>query len=244
MTTDLLSVGSTHLPSREVKEACKDLLAILRERHPTIVDAAYFGATDVDHYLIERPSGEMVFVKAYAADLTSRIDGVRAMIQIISAGQGEENMQDVESAIEALTLRLMDNDEAVTTIHDDPGVLYLALGKGDRLIDAMISAFDCPNPNRNILRLHLRYLSDEIYPAPDGFERKVFERLLYSCLVPTSLRKPFGREEWNIIMNGRLGRLDILKTLKIEIDKFEDRSGKHQIQVMVQSLAGKSLPQS
>ena len=230
------------MASKEIKDSCKDLLAILRERHPTIVDAAYFGATHVDQHLIERPLGEMAFVKAYAADLTSRIDGVRAMIQIISTGQGDENVQDVESAIEALALRLTDSDEAViAAIHEDPGVLYLAFGKGDRLIDAMIPAFGCPNPNRNILRLHLNYLSDETYPAANGFERKVFEKLLFSCLVPTSLRRAFGREEWTIIMDGQLGHLDILKNLKSEIDGYGDRRDMYQIQMILQSLAGKSL---
>ena len=250
-STELSRVGSAATSSSDSKVACQDLLSILRERHPVIVEAVLSSNTSqpsVNEDVDEGPIGNAAtsFVNVYSADVAARVKGVQAMAKILTP-TGERKFSpspDAQSAIEALAVRLGDNDEAVvSSVYQNSAVLYLALGKGDRYIKAVAPVFMNSMIDRAILHCHLKYMSDESYTADNGFERKAFDRLLFPCLVHTSQRQAFMEEDWSIILNGQLGKLDVLASIKPDVDRlWNDGSDQHNYYaVLVRGLAGLSL---
>lgn len=214
-----------------------------------IVDAALVGQArqlGVNHDL-GRPNGDMEFVSINSADVVARVEGVRALLKLLVAREegnteGAVRDQDVQSATEALVTRLADDEEAViAALYEDSTALRGALSDGDRFIEAIAPAFSSLTPSRTILRHHLEFLWDQVSTVESGFERKVFERLIFPCLLRTTRRAPFMEEEISVLSNGNLGRLEVLDGLQSEVSESSEDSGENQHNVaVIRSLAGES----
>lgn len=83
MTSRLLQAGTSG--SETTKDACKVLLALLMERHPTVVDKARIAHSavgkELDDSLIDETSKPMAFLNAYSADSAARIQSISTLMQ-------------------------------------------------------------------------------------------------------------------------------------------------------------------
>lgn len=245
----LLRVGSTSTASPKVKTACKELISILRERHSSIVDSAYVAfpsSPGVKQDLMEQPDSQRAFLDVYSADVSARVQGVGAIMTLISNKMEVDgtdlDTKDAPSARDALAMCLADKDDNVVfAVYDHPEILYHAIGLGEKYIDAVAAAFMKATPCRPILRYHLNYMSDDRFGIEEGFVRQAFERLIFPCSLNTLNHQSFERQEWDTILDGRLGSCDALITLKQELSRLKDGDTETQYHVaLVNGLAGMS----
>ncbi len=245
--TGLLRYASAQTTRESGKSASRDLLFVLRERHPAIVDEAYRATpslSSIAPHVVEQAQGDMSCVNAYSADVTARVQGVHELAKILRTGEGssqsEGSRQGLHSASEAFTARLADEDEAVVAaVYQNAEALRIALLHGQKYVDAVAPAFRQVKTNQQILRHHLRNISDENHPSEADFLRQAFQRLIFACLMPSATREPIGQEEWSVIQGGNLGKLDVLADLSMHYAVRPEGDATGSIPLLVRQLAGK-----
>ncbi|OCF41969.1 hypothetical protein I317_04161 [Kwoniella heveanensis CBS 569] len=217
----LLRLGSSDGSDDDVKASCKSLLVNLRERHPSIVDAVYVeasGTTTLDAQLVQKPADEIAFLNVYAADVSSRIQGVKEVMELYQSGN------DNESAVSALVARLGDTDEPVIqAIYEDPESL-LEITFVDKYIAGVKPTFWSVSPKSIIVGHHLDYISnnlltDKVLGKYPNAGRQVFQELLFPCLLSTEKRQPLTNAEALKILGGGMQNIEYLSKIVPEIAK-------------------------
>ncbi|WVR07984.1 hypothetical protein IAU60_005027 [Kwoniella sp. DSM 27419] len=224
----LLQLGSSPEITDDDKTACKRLLVNLRERHPTLVDTVLVqasGSTTIDHQLVQKPADEVAFLNVYAADVSSRVQGVREVPELCQSGEKDE------SAASALVARLGDMDEAVIqAIYVDPEQL-LEITFVDRYIAGVKPAFWSQSSKPAILGRHLEYVSntlltDKVLSKYPNAGRQVFQELLFPCILSTEKRQALTNAEVAKLLDGGMQNIDILKNAASEIVKSREHQEK------------------
>ncbi|EAL19068.1 hypothetical protein CNBH1700 [Cryptococcus deneoformans B-3501A] len=247
-STNLLQLGSS-TDSQEVKAACKSLLTNLRERHPSIVDTAFLQASasleidthPVDHGLVQKPSGEVAFLDVYAADISSRVTGVKSVIDM--AKKGEE----IESSITALEARLSDVDEnVVNALYEEPKSL-LEILPVEKYIAGVKPVFWAVSPISHIIGLHLDFISQHLLVSHPEAGKQIYESLLFPIFLSTEKRQPLTKSQALKLLNGGFKKLDKLSTIGPEIGKAREEGMKGAQKgnlVIAKALAGATLSSS
>lgn len=224
---ELLQLGSTTLSSDEVKTACKTLLANLRERHPDVVDSAFVEASSratIDHALVQKPVDEVAFLNIYAADVSSRVQGVRDVFDLANSGA------DQESAITAIVARLGDVDEVVIEALYQNSQQISALLSVDRYIAGVKPTFWSVSPKPAIIGHHLDHISNHLLIDHPDAGKKVFRDLLFPCLLSTEKRQPLTKVEALKLLSGGLKNVDMLTGIVPEIAKARAENTKGGVQ--------------
>lgn len=243
-STNLLQLGSS-TDSEEVKAACKSLLTNLRERHPSIVDTAFLQASasleidahPVDHDLVQKPTEEVAFLDVYAADISSRVAGVKSVIKM--AKKGEE----IESSITALEARLSDADEnVVNALYEEPKAL-LEILPVEKYIAGVKPVFWAVSPIPHIIGLHLDFISQYLLASHPEAGKQIYESLLFPTFLSTEKRQPLTKSQALKLLNGGFKKLDKLNKIGPEIGKAREEGMKGAQRgnlVIARALAGKS----
>ncbi|WVQ95966.1 hypothetical protein IAU59_003065 [Kwoniella sp. CBS 9459] len=228
----LLRLGSSDASDDDVKASCKSLLVNLRERHPSIVDAVFVeasGTLTLDAQLVQKPADEVAFLNVYAADVSSRIQGVKEVMELYQSGN------DDDSAISALVARLGDTDEPVIqAIYEDPESL-LEITSVDKYIAGVKPAFWSISPKPAIIGHHLDYISntlltDKVISKYPNAGRQVFQELLFPCLLSTEKRQPLTNTEALKILGGGMQNVEYLSKIVPEIAKTRSENSKGSAQ--------------
>nr|XP_019009268.1 uncharacterized protein I206_05916 [Kwoniella pini CBS 10737]OCF48049.1 hypothetical protein I206_05916 [Kwoniella pini CBS 10737] len=225
----LLRLGSDENTTEETKDIIRSLLANLRERHPNIVDSTYIEATttaEIDHQLVQKPADESAYLNIYAADISSRIQGVKEVIQLYQSGTQDE------SATSALLARLGDTEEAVIqAIYEDPEQL-LEITFVEKYISGVKSSFWSTSPDSTILGHHLNYISntlltDKVLTKYPNVGRQVFQELLFPVILASEKRSPLNKASAGTIFGGGFkGIIEFSKfTTEIAKARSDDNHG-------------------
>ncbi|WWC92888.1 uncharacterized protein L201_007850 [Kwoniella dendrophila CBS 6074] len=221
----LLRLGSSETSNEETKDLCKSLLVNLRERHPSIVDAVYVetsATAQINHELVQKPADETAYLNVYAADVSSRIQGIKEIMELHQSGSSDE------STVSALVARLGDTDESVIkAIYEDPEQL-LEITFVDKYIAGVKPTFWSSSPKSTIIGLHLDYISktlltDKVLNKYPNAGRQVFQELLFPCLLATEKKQPLTKIEAGKILSGGFKGIESLSKVGQEIAKA--RSG-------------------
>lgn len=243
-SANLLQLGSS-TDSEEVKAACKSLLTNLRERHPSIVDTAFLQASasleidahPVDHDLVQKPTEEVAFLDVYAADISSRVAGVKSVIEM--AKKGEE----IESSITALEARLSDADEnVVNALYEEPKAL-LEILPVEKYIAGVKPVFWTVSPIPHIIGLHLDFISQHLLASHPEAGKQIYESLLFPTFLSTEKRQPLTKSQALKLLNGGFKKLNKLNKIGPEIGKAREEGMKGAQRgnlVIARALAGKS----
>ncbi|KAK8849743.1 hypothetical protein IAR55_005078 [Kwoniella newhampshirensis] len=222
-----LQLGSATTSSDEVKTACKTILANLRERHPSVVDSAFVEASSkatIDHALVQKPVNEVAFLNVYAADVSSRVQGVGEVFDLADSGV------DPESAITAIVARLGDVDEVVIqALYQRPQQIFTLLGV-DRYIAGVKPTFWSVSPKPTIIGRHLDFISNHLLANHPDAGKKVFRELLFPCLLSTEKRQPLTKVEALQLLTGGLKKVDMLSKIVPEIAKARAENTKGGVQ--------------
>ncbi|WRT69783.1 uncharacterized protein IL334_006774 [Kwoniella shivajii] len=217
----LLRLGSSGASSEDAKDVCKSLLANLRERHPSIVDSVYVEASataQIDHQLVQKPADESAFLNIYSADVSSRVQGVKEVMELYQSGI------DNDSAVSALVARLGDLDELVIqAIYQDPEQL-LEITFVDKYIAGVKPTFWSTSPKPTIIGHHLRYISstlltEKVLSKYPNTGRQVFQELVFPCLLSTQKRQPIAKTEALLLLGGGFKSVPMLSKIVPEIAK-------------------------
>ncbi|TYJ57970.1 U3 small nucleolar RNA-associated protein 10 [Cryptococcus floricola] len=217
-SNELLQLGSNTIDD-SVKATCKSLLSNLRQRHPTIVDSAFLSASSslaissqpIDHDLVQKPSDEVAFLDVYAADVSNRIEGVKAVFEMAKKGE------DVESIISAFEARLSDGEEEVIkTLYEDAEGL-LSIMPIERYIAGVKVAFWAAQPNPKLIGLHLDFVSKHLIRAHPESGKIVYESLLFPVFLSTESRQPLTKTEALKLFDGGFKGLEKLGKISSEI---------------------------
>ncbi|WVF68418.1 hypothetical protein IAT40_003183 [Kwoniella sp. CBS 6097] len=228
----LLQLGSSDTSDDDVKASCKSLLVNLRERHPLIVDAVFVeasGTITLDAQLVQKPADEIAFLNVYAADVSSRIQGVKEVMELYQSGN------DDDSAVSALVARLGDMDEPVIqAIYEDPESL-LEITFVDNYIAGVKPAFWSVSPKPAIIGHHLDYISntlltEKVISKYPNVGRQVFQELLFPCLLSTEKRQPLTNAEALKVLGGGMQNVQYLSRIIPEIAKTRSENVKGSAQ--------------
>ncbi|WVQ66419.1 uncharacterized protein L199_004599 [Kwoniella botswanensis] len=224
----LLRLGSTENSSEDTKDLCKSLLVNLRERHPTIVDSVYVEASataQIDHQLVQKPADESAFLNIYAADVFSRVQGIKEVMELHQSGSKDE------SAVAALVARLGDTDESVIqALYRDPEQL-LEITFVEKYIAGVRPTFWSAIPKPSIIGYHLDYISntlltDKVLKKYPNAGRQIFQELLFPCLLAIEKNPSLTKTELLKVFGGDFKSIDMLSKIGPEILKA--RSGNDQ----------------
>ncbi|WWD20373.1 hypothetical protein CI109_104849 [Kwoniella shandongensis] len=224
---ELLQLGSAATSSDEVKTACKTLLANLRERHPSVVDSAFVEASSrapIDHALVQKPVDEVAFLNIYAADVSSRVQGVREVFDLANSGT------DQESAVTAIIARLGDDDEVVIEALYQNSQQLSTLLSVEKYIAGVKPTFWSVSPKPAIIGHHLDYISNHLLVDRPKAGKKIFRELLFPVLLSTEKRQPLTKVEALKLLSGGLKNVDILGGIVPEIAKARAENTKGGVQ--------------
>ncbi|WVQ74325.1 U3 small nucleolar RNA-associated protein 10 [Cryptococcus sp. DSM 104548] len=222
---ELLQLGSNTIDD-SVKATCKYLLSNLRQRHPTIVDTAFLSASSslsissqpIDHDLVQKPSDEVAFLDVYAADVSNRVEGVKAVLEMAKKGE------DVEGVISALEARLSDGEEdVIKALYNDAEGL-LSIMPVERYIAGVKVAFWAAQPNPKLIGLHLDFISQHLTKSEES--KAIYESLLFPIFVSTESRQPLTKVEALKLFEGGFKGLDKLSKVGSEIVKAREEGVK------------------
>lgn len=192
----LLIAGSAAAVANETHTACKDLISALRERYPSVVDAAYTEVakkTKLDSSLLAGSEGaDSDFANLYSADVQSRIQGLQAL----AAQDGAADPATVRSAIFA---RLGDQDAAVVaTVYESLSSQVLEMASED-YIAALRPAFTAAKPSANVIRMHLEFIGSSDAASLKLSAQDVFQHLVFPCLLPSAGREALDSNAWETL---------------------------------------------
>ncbi|WWC65921.1 uncharacterized protein I303_108543 [Kwoniella dejecticola CBS 10117] len=222
----LLQLGSDEQTSEETKDIVKSLLVNLRERHPTIVDSVYVEASataQIDHQLVQKPADESAYLNIYAADVSSRVQGIKEVMQLHRSGSKDE------SAVTALVARLGDADEAVIeAIYEDPEQL-LEITFVDKYISGVKPSFWSSAPKPAIIGHHLNYISntlltDKVRGKYPNTGRQIFQELLFPILLAVEKKSPLSSADADRILGGDFGNIELLSSITPDIIQARSQS--------------------
>ncbi|WVN90881.1 uncharacterized protein L203_106124 [Cryptococcus depauperatus CBS 7841] len=218
-STRLLQSSSKTIDD-DIKLICRSLLANIRERHPVIVDSAFLQVSSslkidkalFSHALVQKSSNEVAFLDVYSADVSSRINGIRAVLEMA------KNNKEVESAITALETRLGDTEESIIQVlYADPTSLLSVL-PDQNYVAGVKPAFWAHKPSPKIIGLHLDFISQHL-AFLSNIKKQLYESLLFPIFLSTERRQPLTKHEALKLLHGGLRDLDKLSKIGPEIGK-------------------------
>nr|XP_019043454.1 hypothetical protein I302_08031 [Kwoniella bestiolae CBS 10118]OCF22384.1 hypothetical protein I302_08031 [Kwoniella bestiolae CBS 10118] len=237
--TALLRLGSSEDSSEDTKDLCKSLLVNLRERHPAIVDSVYVetsATARIDHQLVQKPADETAFLNIYAADVSSRIQGIKEVMELQESGSQDE------STVSALVARLGDTEESVIqAIYEDPEQL-LEITFVDKYITGVKPTFWNASPKPIIIGYHLNYiantlLTDKVTGKYPNAGRQIFRELLFPCLLSTEKKSALSKNEVTKVFGGDFKGIEMLSKIGPEIAKAKSEDGAKSNVLIATALA-------
>ena len=212
----ILESGSRPNADIVLKEACKSLITLLRERHPSIVDSAVIATDHVDTDLIERAGNDVAMLNALSADVSARVDGINALIGPLLVKDAESVPKDeLESIASTLVARLSDNSaEVLQALYktDEHKQAVASLVGLDAVVEALRPAFTASHLDQKLLSLHFDFVCNA-FASNEKDAETVFKRLLFPVLLPTDARS-LTAETWAIVQRSPLAQRDFLKFTK------------------------------